>query len=129
LKGVAKQLIRYIFIGGFCAIADMVALYALVEYLHIWYLVSATISFTVVSFFGYFGQKYFTFEDASNEHKRQLVIFFLVALVGLAINSASMFTLVSVLGIWYIFSNIITKIVVLFWNFSANKYITFKHEV
>jgi len=117
---------RYILVGGLCALADIALLYLFVSHLHIWYLAAAAISFVVVTFFGYFGQKYFTFRDLSKNHKKQITVFFIVAGIGLLINTLCMFLFVSVAGIWYITSNIITKFIVLAWNFLANKRITFK---
>lgn len=118
--------IRYLFIGGACAIADLIILYVLVEFFQIWYLVASIISFILVGFFGYLGQKYFTFKNDSKSHTRQLTIFFTVIGIGLLLNSSCMFLFVSVLGIWYIFASVVTKFIVLAWNFTANKYITFK---
>lgn len=121
-----NELLRYISIGGLCALTDIALLYFFVNHLRIWYLTATTISFVIVTFFGYFGQKYFTFRDLSKNHKKQITIFFIVAGVGLTINALCMFFFVSVVVLWYITSNIITKFVVLIWNFLANKYITFK---
>jgi len=120
------ETIRYLLIGGTCATLDMLLLYTFVDYFHIWYLYAATVSFILVSTLGYFGQKYFSFRNHDNNHKRQLPIFFIVAGVGLLLNAGFMFLLVSLVGLWYILASIITKFVVLIWNFSANKNITFR---
>jgi len=120
--------LRYLLIGGSCSVADLLLLYLLVDFLHVWYLAASVISFTLVSLFGYFGQKYFTFKNDSKNHTKQLTIYFLVLGASLLINSLSMFFFVSVVGIWYILASIITKFVVLVWNFMANKYITFKQH-
>jgi len=122
------EFIRYVIVGGSCAVADLAFLYILVEFFHIWYLFSATLSFITVSSFGYFGQKYFTFKNNSKNYKKQMPVFFVVAGTGLLINSLCMFTFVSILGIWYILSNVITKFIVLIWNFLANKYLTFRDD-
>jgi len=121
-----SELLRYFFIGGLCALFDIALLYLFVAYLHIWYLSATTISFSIVTFSGYFGQKYFTFRDLSKNHKRQISFFFVVAGTGLVINTGLMFFLVSFLGAWYIAANIITKILVFIWNYSANRHITFE---
>lgn len=117
---------RYLLIGGTCAILDLLFLYLIVNFLNVWYLIATTISFTIVSFLGYFGQKYFTFRNFEKKHKKQLTIFFVVVGIGLLINVGFMFVFVSILGIWYIAANIITKFIVLVWNFLANKKITFR---
>lgn len=121
-----SELTRYVLIGGLCSLFDIAFLYLFVSYFHIWYLSATTISFIIVTFFGYFGQKYFTFRDLSKNHKRQIPVFFIVAGTGLAINTLCMFLFVSIAGVWYITANIITKFIVLVWNFLANKRITFK---
>ncbi len=117
---------RYLLIGGSCAVLDLLFLYLMVNFLDIWYLIATTISFTIVSLLGFFGQKYFTFRDLSKNHKKQIPVFFVVSAIGLLINAGFMFFFVSVLGIWYIAANIVTKFIVLIWNFLANKKITFR---
>ena len=112
---------RYLFVGGTCAVLDLLFLYLMVNFLNIWYLIATTISFTIVGFLGYFGQKYFTFRNTERNHRKQLTLFFMVAGIGLLINAGFMFVFVSILGIWYIFANIITKFIVLIWNFFAIK--------
>lgn len=119
---------RYLFVGGICAILDLILLYLLVEYLHIWYLSATIISFTIITCGGYFIQKNFTFRNASKNHKRQLPVFFVIASIGLLINTSCMFFFVSIIGIWYIIANIITKFIVLVWNYFANKHITFNNN-
>ena len=118
--------IRYLFIGGICALADLAILYFLVDILRIWYLTASIVSFIAISFFGYYGQKYFTFKNKSANHKKQLLLFYLMAMASLAINSLSMLFFVSFLGLWYILGSALTKLIVLTWNFIATKYVTFK---
>jgi putative flippase GtrA len=118
--------IRYFFIGVLCALADLLILYVLVDVFHYWYLTASVISFTIVSFTGYWGQKYYTFKNVSKKHGQQITIFFIIAVLGLGLNSLLMFFLVGFLGLWYILGSIITKLIVFIWNFTANKYITFR---
>lgn len=117
---------RYLFVGGLCAVGDLVFLYFLVDFLHVWYLLAAAISFITITSLGYSGQKYFTFQNSSKNHKKQLPVFFVVTGTGLAINMFCMYLFVSIFGLWYILGSVITKFIVLIWNFSANKYITFR---
>ena len=121
------QFMRYLVIGGACAILDLLLLYTFVDYLHIWYLYAATVSFTIVIVLGYFGQKYFSFRNYENNHRKQLTTFIIVALTGLALNIAFMFLFVSLMNLWYVLASIMTKFIVLIWNFLANKKITFVH--
>jgi putative flippase GtrA len=118
---------RYLLVGGTCAILDLLLLYTFVNYFHIWYLYAATASFTIVMVLGYFGQKYFSFRNYENNHRKQLTAFIIVALIGLALNATFMFLFVGLMNLWYILASIMTKFIVLIWNFLANKKITFVH--
>lgn len=128
-SSVTNEKIRYLFVGGSCAVADLVFLYVLVDFFHIWYLTASIISFLIVGTIGFFGQKYFTFKDYSKKHGVQLTLFFLTAGIGLLLNSFSMLFFVSFLGLWYIWGSVITKFIVLVWNFTANKYLTFNSKI
>jgi len=116
---------RYLLIGGTCGVLDLSLLYIQVEFFHIWYLAATIISFVTITTFGYFGQKYFTFRNKSKNYKKQMPIFFVIVGIGLLINTSCMFFFVSILQIWYIIANVITKFIVLIWNYFANKHITF----
>jgi glycosyltransferase involved in cell wall biosynthesis len=120
------ELMRYLLIGGSCAVLDLILLFSFVNYLHIWYLYAATASFIIVSTLGYFGQKYFSFRNYENNHGKQIPVFFVVAGIGLLINAAFMYAFVSLMGLWYILASVMTKFIVLIWNFFANKKITFR---
>lgn len=122
-----EEFFRYLLIGFVCAISDLFLLYVLVEYFHIWYLAAATISFVIITTTGFFGIKYYTFKNTDKNFHKQVVIFSIIACAGLVINTFFMYFLVSIAGLWYLVSNIITKIIVLIWNFLANKYITFNN--
>ncbi len=120
------QFARYFLVGGTCAVTDLAILYLMVSIFHFWYLYSAIFSFIVVGIFGYFTQKYFTFKNQSNNHSKQLAIFFAVGGFALLLNTASMYFWVEIIGLWYLYASAVTKFIVLAWNFSANKWITFK---
>lgn len=120
------QFARYLLIGGTSAVMEVLLLFVFVSYLHIWYLYAATASFIIMLVLSYLGQKYFTFHDYTKNHKRQLLIFIVVAIIGLLINTAFMFIFVSLIGLWYILASVITKLLVFIWNFVFNKRVTFK---
>ena len=120
------EAMRYLLIGGTSSLIDLTLLYVFVEFFHIWYLYSSLLSFTIACIVGFFGQKHFTFKNKSGSHIKQFILYFSMAGTGLLINSGCLFLFVSVFGIWYILASIITKFIVLIWNFLASKYITFR---
>jgi putative flippase GtrA len=120
------QQMRYLLVGGLCTVLDLSLLYAFVHFLSIWYLYSATLSFVIVIGSGYFAYKHFVFRNSEKNHKKQFTLFLIVAGVGLLINTGFMFVFVSWLNIWYMLASVMTKFIVLIWNFVANQRITFK---
>jgi len=123
-----NQVIRYIIVGSICAIFDLLCFFALVNFLHVWYLYASALSFSLITFFGFFIQKYYTFKNNSNNHSVQLVSFFSIAVLGLLLNLFFMYFFVGILGFWYLIAIFLTKGIVLFWNFFSNKYITFSKK-
>jgi putative flippase GtrA len=122
------EVFRYLLVGGTCTVIDMLLLVLLVEFGHLWYLTASIISYSSASLLGYFGQKYFTFENKSKQHLVQLPLFYLVSGMGLLLNSACLFLFAGLLKMWYVLAYCITKIIVLIWNYLANKFITFKNH-
>lgn len=129
VKNNKFEFFRFTIAGFSFALLDLLFLYLLVEYFHIYYLMATTISFSIITFAGFFIQKKFTFRDKSGIYVKQIIFFALISIIGLLLNTFFMYIFTSLLGLWYIFSNIITKMVVLSWNYFGNKYITFKNKV
>lgn len=126
---IVKEFSRYFFVGLLCAVLDLAFLYFLVEFIHLWYLLAAIISFSLITYGGYFLQRSFTFRNTSENKKKQFTLFIVISVCGLVINTMSMYLFVSIFGIWYVFSNILIKAIVFLWNFLANKYITFNNRI
>ena len=72
--------------------------------------------------------KIWTFEDKSNNYKKQFSKFLIVSLAGLALSNFFIFLFVKILKINPELSKIITSGIVMFWNFLANKLWTFRKE-
>ena len=121
-----KQFFLYCIGGGFAFIIDVGGLYVFTEYLKIWYIFSATLSFILAAIFNYLFQRFITFKSVDKNISRQFILFVIVAAIGLLINNTLLYLLVELAGIWYIFAKALAAIIVLMWNFFANKKFTFK---
>jgi putative flippase GtrA len=117
---------RYFFVGLFCAILDIFIFYFLTKFFGVFYLISSSISFIISTTIGYFLQRKFVFKNYHRNHVVQLPIFFLISIIGIFINGLFMYIFIGILGFWFIISIVLTKGIVLFWNYLANKHITFK---
>lgn len=127
-KQIAKyhQFFRFCIVGTIGAIIDIGGLCVLVEFVGIYYLLAAAMSFTIAVINNYFLNKYWSFKNKSSNHTKQFIGFVLVSVVGLLINLGVMYSLTELLFVWYLLSKAIASIIVLFWNFFMNKYVTFK---
>jgi putative flippase GtrA len=125
-NGNLLQLFRYSVVGGLAFIVDFVTLFTLTEFLKIHYLFSAAIAFILGLIINYILSVKWVFTNRVIEN--QLLEFFLFAFIGifgLGLNELFLWIFTDVLMIYYLFSKIITTIIVFFWNFFARKLILF----
>ncbi|MBI2644796.1 glycosyltransferase [Candidatus Uhrbacteria bacterium] len=119
-------ILKYASVGSVASIIDLGLLYLFVEYGKIPILLAATFSFVCALFVSFFLHKFFTFKVLDGSVLRQYIKFFLTSGVGLSINTLILYLLVYHAGVWYIFAKIIAAGFVFIWNFSVNRYWTFR---
>jgi len=103
------RVIKYLIAGGTATSVNLILLYLLTEYAHLWYLVSSALAFIISFFVSFYLQKYWTFTDRDKEKVfKQLSIYLLVALINLVINLVIMYLLVEIVGFWYMLAQLIT---------------------
>ena len=130
LKNNSRFFFKYCLGGGVAFLVDLSLLYIFTEYLHLWYIYSATLSFVITAVVNYTIQKYWTFKNDSRQIFRQLTIFISIQILGLILNNILLYCLVEFLGLWYIVGKIIAAGIVLIWNFGAGKAFVFNvHDV
>jgi len=120
-----SRFVHYCLGGGLAFLVDLSLLYIFTEYLHLWYIWSATLSFLITAVVNYTIQKYWTFKNDSRQIFRQLTIFIIIQVIGLILNNVLLYCLVEFVGLWYILAKIIAAGLVLIWNFSAGKTFVF----
>lgn len=105
---------------------DFGILYALVEYVHIYYLVSATLSVCIVIWISFSLNKYWTFKDGRKKYFQQLLKYAVSHFIALAVALAVLATLVEVVGLWYIYAKFFATVVAAITNFLIVKSYIFK---
>ena len=65
-------------------------------------------------------------QDHSDQHHVTLSKFFVVSLVGLLINLGIVYAVTELMNIYWLIGKLVAMAVVLFWNFFANRFWTFK---
>ncbi len=115
--------IKFCTVGGIGILVNLAILYALVEYLGLWYLAAATLTFFIVAINNFLWNKIWTFGDRRREIRiigGQLGKFLGTSVASLAVNLAVLSFLVEVLGFWYIFGQMGAIGVAVIVNFALN---------
>ena len=120
-----KPFLKYCVVGVSGTAVDVGMLYIFIEYFNLPLLTATTLAFLLAVANNFLLNKIWTFENKSKNYKKLFIKFLIVSVVGLILTNLSMYTLVEIAGIWYIYSKLITSGIVLTWNFLGNKFWTF----
>lgn len=116
------QFIRYFFVGGVAAVVNIGMLFIFTDVCHIYYLVSNIISFTLGLIVNYILSKLLVFQDkVSLSASKEFIIYAIIGVVGLGIDTLLMSTFTDTFNIYYMLSKIISTLLVFIWNFGARK--------
>ena len=128
-ESTVVQLFRYTFVGGLAFIVDFGSLFILTEYLNLFYLISAGIAFILGLITNYALSVNWVFSNRTLDSKgMEFFLFTVIGLIGLGLNELLLWTLTDLLSIYYLFSKIITAIIIYLWNFFARKYLLFNKK-
>lgn len=124
-----QRVIKYITAGGTAAVVDLGMLYALTDGAGLHYLLSATIAFLLAFGVSFTLQKFWTFghDDMTRVHA-ELALYLAVAVVNLFVNAGLMYVFVEVVGIWYLFAQILTGATIACYGFLLYRHVIFKHR-
>lgn len=116
---------KYATVGATSAVVDFGALFILTDLANIHYLASATIAFILAALVNYTLNRIWTFKS-SGKRRKQLPVFFIIAILGLIINNNIMYFSVEHMDLHYLWAKVFAAAIVTFWNFFGNKYLTFR---
>ncbi len=119
------QFFRYVVVAAVGLVFDFGGLVFLTERAHIYYLLSATISFTVALVVNYILSSVWVFPPSKFRRWHEFLFFGLIGLVGLGLNDLLLWALSSGLGLYYVASKGIATCVVFGWNFFARKFLLY----
>lgn len=115
------KLFRYFFVALVAYVFDFGILVGLTSGFGVYYLVAATLSFTVGVTINYLLSRRWVFPDSKYSRKTEMAGVLLIGLVGLILNTILLAAFTDLLGIFYVYSKIIATIIVFFWNFFARR--------
>ena len=117
-----EEVIRFLIVGGGCFLLEYILLYVLTEYMHIGYLVSSAIAFTVSLLVNYILCLLVVF-NVKHQSSLEIGLFIITSLRGLIINQGVMWFLVEIIAWWYMFAKVIASGIVMIWNYITKRYI------
>lgn len=120
-----RQFLSFTAVGAVGTTAHYATLIALVQVFHAHAVLSSAAGFTVGALVNYSLNYRLTFRSTKLHHD-SMPKFFIVAIVGLALNTAIMALLVEVLGFHYLVAQVLATLTVLAWTFTANRLWTFR---
>jgi len=125
-----KQFFKFCLVGGMAAVINFSIYYSFTEWFGIWYIYSAVIGFLISAVFNFLANKFWTFanQERGKQVLAQLLKFFVVVFSGLIINIMIIYALTEWWGIDYRLSWVFATGAVTFWNFTFNRFWTFKHH-
>jgi dolichol-phosphate mannosyltransferase len=107
------RIARFLIAGSVNVLTNLLVLYVLTEYVHLWYLASSIISFGVSYLVSFSLQKFWTFKS-SNPHALwyQLPLHLSLALGNLLLNTFLLYMLVEVAHVWYLLAQILVALII-----------------
>lgn len=116
------QLFRYIFVGGTAFAVDFSLFYFFSDICGIHYLISGVLAFVISVLVNYLMSTKWVFnQDNINNKIIEFNLFILISTIGLMFTEILLYFFTDIIGIYYLFSKIISAIIVLFWNFLARR--------
>ncbi len=121
-----RQFIKFAIVGAIGTVVDVTILVFLREVVGLNVYIANFFSFTAAVLNNFNLNSRWTFGDQEKQPTRQLVQFFIVSVIGLGLSQALLFFFYDVVGLHYLIAKCLGILIVLFWNFFANRFWTFK---
>lgn len=128
-RPILKEMVKFSIVGVWNTILDFAVYFGLTRSSQFWldnFLWANLIAFVIAATSSYILNKNWTFRDKSKRIYIQYPKFILVSAIGLSLNETILYLLVSHIQIYDLFAKGAAVGAVMFWNFSVNKFWTFK---
>ena len=124
-----KQFLKFCIVGVSSAVVSFVILFIFTQWVGVWYLYSSIIAYILSAIFNFITNKLWTFRNKERGRAviNQAIKFSLVISVGLTANTSIIYALTEIQGFDYRISWVFATGVVAVWNYSFNRFWTFRH--
>lgn len=122
-----QRLLRYLVSGSTAAVVDLGLLFVFTDLFNVHYLWSAIFAFVGAFFVSFLLQKFWTFQDTSVDRVHaQATLYFVVAVVNLALNTFLMYVFVDGLHVGYLLAQVIASGLIACESFFISRHVVFK---
>ena len=118
------QLVRYGVVAVIAFAVDFGLLFVFTSKFHLFYVLSATLSFAISVVVNYLLSVSWAF-GARTERERttEIGLFIGICVVALGLNDVFIWAFTSLFGIYYLYSKLLTVVIVFFWSFGARRFV------
>jgi len=120
-----RLVVRYVAVGLFAVVLNIVLLYLFTDMIGMWYLAAAVLAFLITFLVAFILQKHWTFQDGSGAYLRQGTSYFAIGVLNLALDTSLLYIAVDILHLWYLGSQVVIIGLLAFMSFLANRHVTF----
>ena len=123
-----RQFIRFLMVGALATTIQYLILILLVRSLSFDAVIASGIGFIIAAITNYHINYHFTFHS-NRRHHEAATRFFIVAMLGVLLNSLVMSIAIGLLYLHYLFAQTLATVCVLFWNFTLSRLWTFNDAI
>jgi putative flippase GtrA len=122
-----RQFIKFGIVGVGNTLVDFLVYFLLTRYFDFYYLVANAVSFIMAATLSFTLNKFWTFRDRRRHViKGQYAKFIVVSTIGAILAEGTLFIFVHFFGVHDLLAKLLVVTIVVFWNFFANKFWTFR---
>lgn len=128
LKPLSRQFVKFCFFGFINALVDFAVYLTLTRIFNVYFLIANFGSFIIGVTLSFYMNRKWTFRDQGGEHAKKYFKFIITNLIGLGLYTIILYIFVTYLGMYDLLAKALAIIITAFWNFSANRFWTFKNS-
>ncbi len=121
------EIFRSVIVSGVSFIFDFGLLYVLTDIAHVFYLLSATISYGMGMIVSYILSVRWAFGKRSMQNKTaEFLIFIIIGVIGMGLNALILWLWTGLLGLNYLLGRLVSAVIGYVWKFAARKIALFR---
>ncbi len=116
----------YLIVGGLATLTEWILFYFMNISLNIHYIVATTIAYIISTLVNWIAGRILVFKESKNSLANEILVIYIVGILGLLMNILIMWFLVSILSFNGMMSKIVATGIVFVWNFIIRKLVIYK---